>query len=318
LNKNNPHVDKQLDKDAVVAAFNRASITYDNAAIVQQEIASRLLERLEWIKVQPKIIIDLGAGTGQASIALAKKYPDAKIIALDIAEQMLQLARHKIQSQSSKGILNQLRDKLMGFKLKQVTYLCADAESLPIANQSVDLIISNLAIQWCENTQLLFNELQRILTPSGCLLFSTFGVDTLTELKQSWLAINQDPHVNDFVDMHELGDAMLQSGLTDPVMDSETIVMEYTWLLDLFKDLKQIGAYNHLQNRSKGLMTKSKFELMQKSYEQFKLSNNKFPASYEVVYGHAWGRDIQITSQHAKQNIAGKSFEQPIHFLNNK
>jgi len=318
LNKNNPLLTKQsanqLDKKAVIAAFNRASTTYDQAAILQQEITSRVLERLEWMKIQPKIILDLGAGTGQASIALAKKYPDATIIALDIAEQMLQLARQKVQSQSSKGILKQLRNKLMNQKDEQVSYLCADAESLPIQNQSVDLIVSNLAIQWCENTQLLFNELQRILSPSGCLLFSSFGVETLIELKQSWLAINQQPHVNNFVDILELGDAMLQSGLADPVMDSEKIVMEYTELLDLFKDLKQIGAHNHLKNRSKGLMTKAKLKIVQQAYEQFKLKNGKYPASYEVVYGHAWGRDLTVGAKHHSGNLN----EQTVHFVKRK
>lgn len=315
MNKNNLQQNQQqnlqLDKKAVISAFNRASTTYDKAAVLQQEIASRLLERLEWIKIQPKIILDLGAGTGQVSLALAKKYPNAKIIALDIAEQMLQLTRYKIESQTGKGLFNQLRNKLFSSKFKQVTYLCADAESLPIRNQSVDLIISNLAIQWCENTQKLFNELQRVLSPAGCLLFSTFGVDTLTELKQSWLAINQDPHVNNFVDMHELGDAMLQSGLTDPVMDTEHIVMEYTQLLDLFKDLKQIGAHNHLHNRQKGLMTKSKLKIMQQAYEQFKLDNGKYPASYEVVYGHAWGRDLRFGVKHHPD----KANEQIVHFV---
>jgi malonyl-CoA O-methyltransferase len=318
LNKNNLQLGKQLttqlDKNAVVAAFNRAATSYDQAAILQQEVASRLLERLEWIKIQPKIILDLGAGTGQASIALAKKYPDAKIIVLDIAEQMLQLTRDKIQSQTGKGILKQLRDKLTSSKSKQVTYLCADAESIPLAKQSVDLIFSSLAIQWCENTQLLFNELQRILSPSGCLLFSTFGVDTLCELKQSWLSINHDPHVNNFVDILELGDAMLQSGLTDPVMDSEKIVMEYTELFDLFKDLKQIGAHNHLHNRSKGLMTKNKLKTVQAAYEQFKLSNGKYPASYEVVYGHAWGRDLSLDVKHYQGNLN----EQTVHVVKRK
>jgi len=307
LNINNS---QQLDKDAVISAFNRASVTYDAAAVLQQEIASRLLERLEWIKIQPRIIIDLGAGTGQGTLALVKKYPNAKIIALDIAEQMLVFARNKFYSQTNKGLLNQLRNKLTA-KLKQVNYLCADAESLPIASQSVDLIFSNLAIQWCENTQLLFNELQRVLSPTGCLLFSTMGTDTLTELKQSWLAINQEPHVNNFVDIVEIGDAMMQSGLADPVMDSERIVMEYTQLLDLFRDLKQIGAHNHLQNRSKGLMTKTKLKAMQQAYEQFKLSNGKYPASYEVVYGHGWGRDLTVGANHHQDNIN----EQPVHFV---
>jgi malonyl-CoA O-methyltransferase len=309
----NKQADNQLDKNAIIAAFNRASTSYDEAAILQQEIASRLLERLAWIKIQPKTILDLGAGTGKASIDLRKRYPDAKIIVLDIAEQMLQMAKNKHQSIMSQGFITKLRNKLIQNKSQQINYLCADAEQLPITNQSIDLIFSNLAIQWCENTQLLFNELQRVLKPSGCLLFSTFGIDTLTELKQSWSASSQSVHVNKFIDMHELGDAMLRSGLGDPVMDSEHIVMEYTHLLDLFKDLKQIGAQNHLHHRSKGLMTPGKLKNMLKNYEQFKLGNGKYPASYEVVYGHAWGRDLKP----GVKNNGNLSTEQPIYFVKN-
>jgi malonyl-CoA O-methyltransferase len=311
-------LNKQLDKKAIISGFNRAAQSYDHAAVLQREIASRLLERLEWIKINPKIIVDLGAGTGDSSLELAKRYPDAKIVVLDIAEMMLQFAKNKHGEQNNKGFFAQIGKKLNYKKSNQIGYICADAEHLPLANQSVDLIFSNLAIQWCENTQLLFNELQRILSPSGCVLFSTFGVETLKELKHSWLAISQTPHVNDFVDMHELGDAMLQSGMMDPVMDAETIVVEYTLLMDLLKDLKKIGAQNHLQHRAKGLMTKSKFKIMYQTYEQFKLKNGKYPASYEVVYGHAWGRDLKVGVKQMTGQKGVNSLEQPIYFVDNK
>jgi malonyl-CoA O-methyltransferase len=310
---NKSKINSILDKKAIIDGFNRASTSYDQHAILQREISSRLLERLEWIKIKPKVIIDLGGGTGDVAIHLAKRYPDAQIYMIDIAQQMLQIAKQK---QSNKAVLNnqslfnKIKAKLTN-KKHNIHYICGDAENIPIKNQKIDLIVSNLAIQWCQNTQQLFNDLQRILRPSGCLLFSTFGVDTLTELKQSWANVSSKPHVNNFTDMHELGDAMLLSGLDDPVMDSEIIVMEYTKLIDLFKDLKKIGAHNHLQQRSKSLTTKTTFKEMQLAYENFKLNNGKYPASYEVVYGHGWGKELKVGIKKFKKNTQ----VQPINFI---
>ncbi|MFK5984381.1 MAG: malonyl-ACP O-methyltransferase BioC [Pseudomonadota bacterium] len=321
-------MNKKIDKKAVVSGFNRAAHSYDESAVLQQEVGRRLLERLQWIKIKPKTILDLGSGTGAATLELQKMYPDAQVYAVDIAEQMLILSRnkHHLQTQRESSFIQRIAEKISTKKSKKIHYICGDAENLPLINQHFDLVYSNLAIQWCESTQKLFNQLQRVLSPTGCLLFSSFGVDTLMELKQSWAddplaavdstQIDEDSsHVNEFVVMHELGDVMLQSGLVDPVMDSDKIIMEYTELSLLFKDLKQIGAQNHLQNRSKGLTSKSKYKTMLKNYEQFKLSNGKYPATYDVVYGHAWGRNLKVGAQKGNTNMTINPHEQLISFV---
>ncbi len=310
--KNNK-LENKIDKKSVISGFNRAAISYDKSAILQNEVCDRLLERLQWIKLEPKFILDLGSGTGYAVPILQKMYPHAKIIALDIAQEMLIFARNKYQVQNTTSLIQRISQKLLK-EINSINYTCADAENLPFKNQTFDLIFSSLAIQWCEDTQGLFSELQRVLKPKGCLLFSSFGVDTLTELKQSWMTDKAEvvsQHVNDFIDMHELGDAMLQSGLADPVMDSEMIVMEYAELNQLFKDLKQIGAQNHLSQRCKGLTTKTGYQLMLSNYKTFKLDNGKYPATYEVLYGHAWGRELTIGAQSGSRNVT----EHPIKFI---
>lgn len=303
--------ENELDKQAIIDGFNRAANTYDASAALQREVASRLLERLDVIRYQPKTILDLGTGTGECSLALSQKYPDAHIIALDIASDMLVLAREKLNQQGQArgsaqgtGLWQKLKNQ---FSSQQSTssfsYLCADAEFLPLQNKSVDLIFSSLAIQWCEDLGSLFREFQRVLSPEGFILFSTFGVDTLSELKKSWKVVSNKQHVNQFTDMHDIGDSLLQSGFRDPVMDAEFIVVEYDKVIDLMHDLKAIGAHNHLSARAKGLTPKAQLKGMLGAYEQFRLPSGKYPASYEVVYGHAWGRDLSLELERAGSQI---------------
>jgi len=287
---NSPKQNK-IDKSAVQFGFNKAAASYDKAAFLQLEINNRLIERLQWIKQTPNLILDLGSGTGVGSQALRKLYPKATIVAVDLAEEMLKVARDK--EKNNQGLFNKLN---ILNQSQNVNYVCTDAEKLPFKNGSFDLIFSNLSIQWCENYQALFSEFGRILKAGGFLQFSTFGIDTLKELRLSWDNKTHQNHVNEFVDLHDLGDFMLSAGLKDPIVDAEFITIEYTQVKDLIIDLKKIGAQNHLSDRPKALFGKYKFQKMLENYEQFKLSNNKYPATYEVVYGHAWAKDLNLTS----------------------
>lgn len=276
-------------KRDVANSFGSAAATYNDAAFLQREIADRLLERLDYVKLQPKVVLDLGCGTGYALSKLSKRYKKAQVIGLDIAEPMLSIAKSTNHSW-----------------LSPIHYLAADGEQLPLADQSVDLIFSNFALQWYHDLQATFTELRRVLKPGGLLMFTTFGPDTLKELKMAWQQVDNAQHVNDFIDMHDVGDALLRARFAEPVMDAEFIVTEYTKVLTLLKDLKAIGAHNINHSRHHGLTGKQRFQQFIEAYEQFRLDNNKLPATYEVVYGHAWAPTISTvdkSSEAEPQNV---------------
>lgn len=259
----------QLDKRQVRAAFDRAASRYDGAAVLQREVGTRLQERLDVIRLQPTRILDLGCGTGVMSRELARRYKKAEVIGLDLAPSMLAQARKR------KGWFSKQR------------FVCADAERLPLADDSVDMILSNVTIQWCSDLDALFAECRRVLRPGGMLMFSTLGPDTLKELRASWQTVDGYSHVNAFIDMHDIGDAMVRSRLADPVMDVETITMTYGDVMTLMRDLKQIGAHNVTAGRPAGMTGRQRLARLRDAYEQFR-RDGVLPASYEVVYGHAW------------------------------
>ncbi len=265
----------QLNKRLVRESFDRAAAGYDDVALLQQTIAQRLLERLDLIKLQPQRILDVGAGTGQLTLQLTRRYKNCEVIALDLAPAMLKLARQRL------GML----DKWFG---KQ-RFICGDADQLPLADNSVDMIISNLAIQWCSDLDQTFAEFQRVLKPNGLLLFTTFGPDTLKELRQAWRTVDDAIHVNSFIDMHDIGDAMMRAKFSDPVMDTERLTLTYKDGMAVMRDLKAMGAHNVSAGRSHALTGKQKLKQMLNAYDKFKDDNGLLPATYEVIYGHAWG-----------------------------
>lgn len=270
-------------KQQVRDSFNKAAETYDAFAIVQREVCERLLERLDYIKVEPQMILDIGAGTGQGTQGLALQYPDAHIISMDIAENMLLKNRQKIQTQSS------LAEKVKNlFKAKQtVQFVCADAEQLPFADASMDMIFSSLTIQWCPDLSRLFNEFRRVLKPGGLLMFTTLGTETLHELRASWAEVSDKIHVNHFADMHDIGDALYNVQVENPVMDNDTIVLNYQSIKQILVELKAVGAHNQNTGREKALTGKNRLQAMYKAYEKFRTEEG-YPVTYEVLYGHAW------------------------------
>ena len=273
----------QLDKRLVRESFDRAAASYDEVALLQQEVGRRLLERLDLIKLQPKRIVDIGAGTGELSSALGRHYKGCEVITLDLAPNMLKQARKR------QGIV----DRWFG---KQ-RFICGDAEQLPLADNSIDMVFSNFAIQWCSDLDQAFKEFQRVLKPGGLLLFTTFGPDTLKELRQAWRAVDDTVHVNSFIDMHDIGDALLRAKLSDPVMDTERLTLTYQDGMKVMRDLKAMGAHNVTSGRHHGLTGKQKLKQMLTAYEQYRNAEGQLPASYEVVYGHAWGSNAQPQQQ---------------------
>jgi len=267
-------VDQMPDKMQARRSFESAAAAYDQAAALQQEVGQRLTQRLDLVKMQPDRILDLGSGTGHCIPDLFARYKKAQVVALDIALPMLEHARKR------------------GRWLRRPRCICADAERLPFADSRFDLVFSNLMLQWCVELEAVFAELQRVLRPGGLLLFTSFGPDTLSELRGSWQQVDGYSHVNAFPDMHDVGDALVRARFADPVMDVERITVTYPDVWKLMRELKQIGAHNVTAGRPRGLTGKARMQRLVGAYEQYR-SQGVLPASYEIVNGHAWSTSAE-------------------------
>ncbi len=261
------------DKRAVRRAFERGAATYDGAAVIHREVGRRLLEHLDPIRIEPAIVVDAGCGTGASFDALARRFPKATLAGIDLAHTMLRTARAR----------SPWWRRAIGARVPHL--VCGDAERMPIKTGSAQLLFSNLALQWCR-PDAFFPEAARILPPGGLFIFSTFGPDTLRELRASFEAADAATHVNSFVDMHDLGDSLVQAGFADPVMEMETVTLEYETVKSLGRDLKALGA-TALPARAAGLAGKARWKRMTERYENFR-RDGALPATYEIVYGHAW------------------------------
>jgi len=279
-----------IDKRLAQKAFSRAAETYDKVAVLQQEIGNRMLSRLDYVKLQPKKVLDLGSGTGFATRKLMDRYNKSQVFALDFAFPMLEKTRQR------------------GSWFKKATCICADMEQLPFSNHSFDLIYANASLQWCTDFTQTSQELHRILRPGGLLMFTTFGPDTLYELRESWASVDQYSHVSPFMDMHDVGDILLKTGFADPVLDVDRMSLTYADVKDLMRDLKQLGAHNATRDRAHGLTGKARLDGMIQAYEKFRC-NDSLPATYEVVYAHAWKAEAQqhnVSLDELKQSLPPK------------
>ena len=262
-----------LDRRAVARAFDRASSSYDAAAALQERVRIELISRLDELKVEPRAILDLGAGTGHGARALKRRFPAARVVAVDIATGMLERAR-----QQSRW-------------LRRFERVRADAYALPFGDGVFDLVFSNLMLQWCDDLDAVFGEIARVLKPGGLLLFSTFGPDTLGELRAAWGQTGDaSNHVNHFFDAHALGSALMQASLAEPVLDVDRIVEGHADVMSLMRELKAIGAHNVTRGRARGLTGRRRLAAMTQAYEALR-SNGKLPATYEVIHASAWGTE---------------------------
>lgn len=262
------------EKSQVRRSFERAAHSYDAAAVLQREVNERMLAKLEIVRHQPGLILDIGSGTGYGARALRQHFPRGRVVEADLALTMLQVSR---QQRS-------------GWRrwFARADHVCADMESLPFASGSVDMVWSNLALQWCNEPDRAFAEMLRVLKPGGLLMFSTFGPDTLKELKQVFAGLDQYTHVNRFIDMHDLGDAMVRTGFEAPVMDMDMLTLTYSTARAALADLKAIGAHNVTAGRAQGMMGKQTWHRLQTNYEALRRPDGQLPLTFEVVFGHAW------------------------------
>lgn len=273
-----------IDKACLRDAFDRAADSYDKVAVLQHEVGRRLLDRLTLIRLRPARILDIGAGTGRLSRALVRRYRGAQVVALDIAPAMLRMARRRIPTAT----------RWLG--PRRQAFVCGDAESLPFAAACADLVVSNLTLQWCNDLDRTLTGFRRVLRPGGLLMFTTFGPDTLKELRASWQAVDGFNHVNAFIDMHDIGDALLRAGFGEAVMDREDFTLTYAEVGDLMRDLKALGAHNVTAGRPRGLTGRGRLRRMTDHYEGYR-RDGRLPATYEVIYGHCWVPDEPVQAR---------------------
>jgi len=255
------------------ADFSHAANSYDAAAVVQHTICDRTLERADMLNIHPNSILDIGTGTGRSVIGLQSRFPNSVIVANDLALPMLNMC-------------------VKNFSINQkCKFVCGDAQRLPFADSSIDLIFSTSTFQWCADLNQVLSECNRVLCTDGIIIFSSFGPDTLIELRNCWAQIDDLEHVHEFLDMHHIGDMLLANKFKDPVVDMEVITIEYQDLRQLLQDLKDTGSRSkfdaQFSNTSYGLMGKEKFKQLFKTYEKLRSDGGMLPASYEVIYGYA-------------------------------
>jgi len=258
----------ELARSAVRRSFHVASGSYDANAVLQARVRDLLLDRIAGASSTPRVIVDTGAGTGHASRALQRRFPGSTVVALDIAEGMLRAARRQ-----------------QGW-WRRFARVCADLEQLPLASATVDLAFCNLALQWLTEPDQALAEIARVLRPGGWLYFTTFGPDTLSELRAAWAAVDGYTHVNRFIDMHDLGEALTRNGFADPVLDVEHFKLTYTDVRALMRDLKAIGAHNVTAGRPRGLVGRRRLAALEAAYERFR-ADGRLPATFEVIFGRA-------------------------------
>ena len=278
-----------FDARQVRRAFSRAARSYDDAAALQREVESRLLESLDYFeggtgddspanpkagRPPPAVVVDLGTGTGSTARALRRRWPRAQVIAIDLAPPMLQESRRRAPAWRP-------------FQ-RAIDLVCADARALPLAEGSVDVIVSNLCLQWVEDLGSTFAGLRRALKPGGLLLLSTFGSETLHEMREAFAAADDTrPHVSPFADIARFGDALKHAGVRDPVLDRELYRQHHPDLAALMRQLRALGATNALAGRRRTLTGRSRFAAAAAAYESLR-TDAGLPATWEVIQAHAW------------------------------
>jgi malonyl-CoA O-methyltransferase len=257
-----------FDKRHIRRRFEAVVRTYDAAAVLQRTVADRLVQRLDVVRSRPASILDAGCGTGYCARAVARKYPRARVVGVDLAWGMAAAARRNAGWFARSRFVN------------------ADAERLPFPDAGFDMVLSNFMLPWCDPER-AFAETLRVLRPDGLFGFTSLGPDTLQELRDAWRHADPDAHTHPFLDMHDVGDALIRAGFVDPVMDVERFALTYADLSALLRDLKALGAGNVLRARPRGLTGRARFDRFRTAYQATAVSG-RLPATCEVVYGHAW------------------------------
>lgn len=268
--------------DEICNAFHQCASDYEAAAVAQRAIGTQLFERLDYLKIEPRYVLDLGCGTGLLTQQLKKKYPKATVVGVDLAHAMLREAESN-----------------QGWRMHP-EWLRADMQMLPFSNGLFDLVFSNQVFHWSPDYPALIREVSRVMNPGGCLMFSTVGPDTCKELRS---ADERHAHANDFLDMHDVGDILLAEQFLDPVVDMEQLVLRYKSWPDLLRSLKKQGVRNMNAKRNQGLTGRKNWATFEAMAEKTRTPEGKYPLTYEVLYGHAWKGMPRQTTQGIETSI---------------
>lgn len=261
----------RYDLSRLRRSFGRAAESYVAAAALQREVEARLLEQLDYLEGrQPARILDLGCGPGRASSAMKKRWPKAQVVAMDQALPMLrQVPRHTRF-------------------WRPVRRVCGEATQLPFADGSFDLVFSSLCLQWVADLPRALAELRRVLREGGLLVFSSFGPETLVELREAYLQAGEtQPPLSDFAALQQVGDALVAAGFRDPVLDRDLYTLTYPDLKALMRELRAIGANDARAERPRGLRGKGLMQRVQAAYESHR-QDGQLPSRWEVLTALAW------------------------------
>lgn len=295
--------------------FDRRAATFDEVAFLPREIAQRMRERLEYIKVNPASVLDMGCGPGDDLPHLRERFPEAPVFGADLSFAMLERARaHDAGDTSWRRFLPASIGRALGARGPR--FAQADFADLPFAHGAFELLWSNLALHWHPRPDLVFGEWQRVLKVNGLLMFSTLGPDTLKELRGAFAEVEaahgvpSRPHVIDFVDMHDLGDMLVENGFEIPVMDQETLTVTYKTPEKLLADVRRWGAYpfsrafpheDHEGEQADGLASRRLYRALAAALEARRLKNGPntgtIPLTFEIIYGHAWKAVPRTTAE---------------------
>ena len=265
-----------MNESLIQSNFSRAADSYSLHAKVQLEIGKRLCQRFEYYKLMPSRVLDLGSGPGVFTHQLKSRFPKAHVVALDISHPMLKQIKRRLRRPISK--------------------IAGSINLLPFRDKSFDVIFANQVIHWASSFEVLFKEIHRVLKPSGVFVFSTLGPDTFKELATAWDGVDKHQHIYHFEDMHLLGDALLRSRFLEPVVDMEYLTVRYPNVKALARDLKAQGVNYAGTAIRKGLLTPRLWRKFELAYEAFRDSDKLLPLTYEVIYGQAWGSQVQLSS----------------------
>jgi len=259
-----------LNRRDVRRRFDRAAAQFDGVDFVHARTRNGLLDRLTPMVIEPRTILDLGAGTGTATRALSRRFRRAQVVALDLSHNMLKQTRRK-----------------QGW-FSRTSTVQADAAALPFADRSFDVVFANLLLPWVGDPAQTFAEVSRVLVKDGVFLFATLGPDSLSEVRRAWASVDSGVHVNLFPDMHDIGDAAVHAGLRDPVLDVDRLVVTYTNAGSLFRELTAMGARNSLSRRDRSLSAAKRVSAMIAALDSLR-DGGTLALELEFVFGHCWG-----------------------------
>ena len=288
-----------FDARQVRRAFSRSAASYEAAAGLQHAVEARLLESLDYLddpalqRAPPRRVLDLGSGTGRASRAMQARWPKADVVSLDLALPMLREGRAAARPGGWLG---------NPFARRPLP-VCADARALPLADASVDVLFSNLCLQWVEDLDAVLAGFRRVLKPHGLLLFSTFGPGTLWELREAFARADALPHVSPFADIAGVGDALVRAGFHQPVLDREEETTHYPDLASLMRELRAIGATNALASRRHTLTGRARFASAAAAYETHRATRG-LPATWETITAMAWAPEAGTPLREGDVDVA--------------